>query len=115
VTGPTTRPRTLLTVAKAVLLGIGVPVAVALLLIARRPDLLPAVISRPAGYWLIAGVTLLCLGATAAFLAAELALFSGRARPRLLKLAGLLLCLLPAIVAILVGPLAVTFMYAAAG
>lgn len=115
VTAPSPRPQPLRAVAKAVLLGAGVPLAVALILNARRPDLVQWVLSRTTGYWLIAGVVLLCAGATAAFLAAELAPFTGRARPRLLKLAGLLLCLLPALVAILVGPIAIAFMYGAAG
>jgi hypothetical protein len=98
-----------------VALGAGVPLAVALILNARRPDLLPWVTSRSTGWWLIAGVVALCLAATAAFLAAELAPFATRAPPRLLKFAGLLLCLLPALVAILVGPIAIAFMYGAAG
>jgi hypothetical protein len=115
VTAPSPRPRPLLAVSKAVLLGVGVPLAVALILNARRPDLLQWVLSRTTGLWLIAGVVLLCLGATAAFLAADLAPFTTRAPPRLLKFAGLLLCLLPAVLAILVGPIAIAFMYGAAG
>jgi hypothetical protein len=115
VTAPYPRPRPLLAVARAVLLGAGVPVAVALVLKARRPDLWQWVLSRTTGYWLLGGVALLCVGATGAFLAADLARFSSRAPPRLLKFAGLLLCLLPAVLAILVGPLAIAFMYGAAG
>jgi len=115
VTAPYPRPRPLLAAARAVLLGAVLPAVVALLLDARRPDLLPWVLSHTTGWWLIAGVVLFCLCATAAFLAADLARFTGRVSPRLLWFAGLLLCLLPALAAILVGPICIAFMYGAAG
>lgn len=100
---------------QAVLLGIGVPLGTALVVKARRPDLVEWVLSRPTGLWLIAGVAVLCAGATAAFLAAALAPFATRAPRRVLAVAGFLLCTLPALLAILLGPMAIAFMYGAAG
>jgi len=115
VTAATDQPRPHAAIAAAVLLGAGVPVGAALVLSVRRPDLFESVRSRESGTWLIAGVSLLCLAATAIYLVAALAPFRTRAPRRVLAVAGFLLCSLPALLAIAFGPLAVAFMYGAAG
>jgi hypothetical protein len=115
MTPPYPRPDLLRALVKAMLLGAGVPLALALALNARRPDLFQEMFEHGVGVWMLCGVGVLSLGAAGAFLAAELVPFAGRTRPWLLNVVGFLLCTLPALITLLFGPIAIAFMYGAAG
>jgi hypothetical protein len=91
----------------------GLPVALAFALNLMRPDLIRPVLEHPSGHLLFGTVGVLCLAATGLYLSAGLVQFQKRTPRVLTALAGAFLCTLPALLLILLGPIAFAFMSAA--
>ncbi|HYV49807.1 MAG TPA: hypothetical protein VFA20_33355 [Myxococcaceae bacterium] len=98
----------------AVALGSVLPLALAAVLGALRPDLMMPMLRHVFGYAVTGLVGLLSVAATALYLLASLG-FQSRAPRIAITLAGFFLCTLPALLAILFGPIIFAFAFGTLG
>jgi FtsH-binding integral membrane protein len=105
--------RSLRPVLGALALGMGLPVALALVLNSMRPDLIAPMLDHEFGYRLVLVERLLCVGATALYLVAALVRFKSHTPKVLVVVAGVLFFTLPALLGILFGPIVFAFTHGA--
>lgn len=95
----------------ALVLGMGLPLLLALVLNALRPDLVAPMLDHEFGQVLVAVERLLCFAATSVYLVAALVPFRTRTPRIVLTITGCLCFSIPALLGVLFGPIVFAFMY----